>query len=71
MKKSKLHIFVLIFVFISFVFSGCTLFGSSGSSTYTVTFLNYDNSLLYRATEVQDGSPAIYEGTAPTGPDTS
>lgn len=71
MKKSKLHIFVLIFVFISFVFSGCTLFGSSGSSTYTVTFLNYDNSLLYRATEVQDGSPAIYEGTAPTRPDTS
>lgn len=38
-------------------------------NTYTVSFLNYDNSLLYRTT-VEEGLPAIYEADTPTRPET-
>ena len=38
-------------------------------NTYTVSFLNYDNSLLYRTT-VEEGMPAIYEADTPTRPET-
>lgn len=39
------------------------------ANRFTVTFLNYDNSLLFRA-EVDEGQPAIYEGNTPVRPET-
>ena len=38
--------------------------------TFSVVFLNYDNTLLYEATGIKRGKPAIYGGLTPTRPDT-
>lgn len=38
-------------------------------NTYTVVFLNYDNSLLYKASDIEEGQPAIYAGETPTRPE--
>ena len=56
------------------LFSACdfsTLGSSEKETTYTVTFLNYDNSILYRVTDIKEGEPAIYGGETPTRPDSS
>lgn len=42
----------------------------SNKTTYTVTFLDYDYTMLYRATEIKDGDPAIFVGRTPTRPET-
>lgn len=81
MKKA----FFIGLISMSMILAGCTFAnpqtntgdnggsGNGGSTsvttTYTVTFLNYDNSLLFRAT-VDEGMPAVYEGTTPTRPET-
>lgn len=39
-------------------------------TTYSVVFLNYDNTLLYEATNIKRGKPAIYGGQTPTRPET-
>ena len=43
---------------------------SEPQTTYSVVFLNYDNSLLYEATGIERGKPAIYRGPTPVRPET-
>ncbi|MCH5143126.1 MAG: hypothetical protein J1G07_05420 [Clostridiales bacterium] len=74
--KKRILVVVIIMLCVVMLFSACN-FGnvenpdnSNEEATYTVTFLNYDNSLLYRATDIKEGEPAIYGGDLPTRPDT-
>lgn len=68
MKKRILGIVIVILGAVM-LFSACNY--EKKEVTYTVTFLNYDNSLLYRATDIQEGEPAIYSGEIPTRPDST
>lgn len=71
MKSNKM---LFCLAALSLLLSGCTFANSTNggvnnnsgggnnetiTNKYTVTFLNYDNSLLFR-TEVEEGMPAIY-----------
>lgn len=71
MKKFLVLVLTLIFCL---SLTACEM-GTTGDSdketTYTVTFLNYDNSLLYRAIDIKEGEPAIYSGELPTRPDSN
>lgn len=68
MKKIKK---ILVILMCLIVLCSCNLINNQSRDTYTVTFLNYDNSLLCRATGIEEGTPAIYDGPTPTRPDTS
>ncbi|MDE6586359.1 MAG: hypothetical protein K2K80_06750 [Clostridia bacterium] len=77
MKKRVLGA-VIIMICLVMLFSACNLSDnvevpdiSDKEATYTVTFLNYDNSLLHRATDIKEGEPAIYAGETPTRPDSN
>lgn len=69
MKKIGL---VLMFLFMLCIgLASCDNKTSNGTNlgnvdTFDVTFLNYDNSLLYKAEDVKNGQPAIYVGSVPT-----
>ncbi|MBQ6920485.1 MAG: hypothetical protein IJQ72_01125 [Bacilli bacterium] len=82
MKSNKM---LFCLAALSLLLSGCTFANSTNggvnnnsgggnnetiTNKYTVTFLNYDNSLLFR-TEVEEGMPAIYLGSTPVRPETS
>lgn len=69
MKKHVLGVVVLLLCVVM-LFSACNYGNSDEETTYTVTFLNYDNSLLYQATDIKEGEPAIYGGDLPIRPDT-
>lgn len=50
--------------------TSCDLFSKNDKNkTYTVTFLNYDNTLLYQAKDIKEGQPAIYAGETPSRPE--
>ncbi len=75
MKKRILSV-IISMLCVAMLFSACDNFNSStGASdketSYTVTFLNYDNTLLYRATGIKEGEPAIYDGDTPARPDSN
>lgn len=75
MKKRILSV-IISMLCVAMLFSACDNFNSfTGTSdketSYTVTFLNYDNTLLYCATGIKEGEPAIYEGDTPTRPDSN
>ena len=72
MKKLVSIILCCVMLVSAFSLTSCdfniTTDNPSANNTYTVTFLNYDNSLLYRANDIKEGDPAIYAGEAPTRP---
>ncbi len=73
MKKNFYFVFAFLFMLFSFLLSSCESITSekNDSHTYNVTFLNYDNSLLFRATNIKEGEPAIYEGDTPIRPNST
>lgn len=57
----------LLIAFLGFIMcltlTSCDFFNNDTTKkTYTVTFLNWDNTLLYQATGIEKGQPAIYGG---------
>lgn len=67
MKKIKKYIIMILAII---TLCSCDLINNMSSDTYTVTFLNYDNSLLSISSGIKAGNPAIYDGPTPTRPDT-
>ncbi len=64
----KLPILITLSAFGSLILSGCGC--SHTTPTYTVSFKNYDETLLSEST-VKEGETAVYEGTTPTRAETS
>ena len=67
MKKFPILITLSAFMSVGVVSCGCH---QSTTTTYTVSFKNYDGTLLSESS-VNSGETAIYNGTTPTRPETS
>lgn len=56
---------------LSFLLTGCNILGDLGSKTYTITWENYDGTILEKDEKVKKGSTPTYDGAKPTKPDDS